>query len=1521
MKRIILTLAVVLMGAAGWAAGMVVPLSEVIVVAPDDYFGADRMGSVVHWGGGAANDLTNALAKVLGRTVPLFPESCAPKGTCPVLYLGDVAAAREADVADASLRNLDYRIVVCNGNVFIWSRTGTGASYGVTDFLERFCGYRFLTTSGDDPYEVRPDASVPPCDLTGRSAIYRHTIGAGRGPGAAKRPKTQKLWPGDRSGFSRRVRLSLREEDIEGSEQISEQTGVKCHSSYSYLPPKKYWNDHPEYYCMDESGKRFCQPDARYSNGQICYSNPDVRRICLESLLAFIERDRKKHPDNPPLVYDMTQQDAMNFLCLCPECKKIIAKYNRTPGGHAEGGDAGLQLEFINDLARKAAAKYPGVQIRTFAYVSTEVPPAGGIRPEDNVIIWMCDLYTRCNHMLPLSHPFNAPRRKLIEDWAAISKRLEIWDYMLYNVDYSRGRLFPEVSVDAIASDAKFFRDLGLPRLYMETEYADQPFWELNVHVMDRFYRDPDYDLGKAIDEYCTVYGKGAGKMREAIDLLRETILANPPREWQARILSWRNVGFYERVRKPIAEAYALETDRVKRARIAKVLACIDDELAHLRNGTPEGRAQAKRDRENWFAFKLEDALAEFDDEAARETARAGFEKQVAEQKALDELRFRDMPSVTEGKAVDDLFCIDWRRSHAFSKFGKVEDDPRSETGKTIYLAEGESSAIPLECGVSDTGTWKRFDFKVDCSAQPEDGAYRWYRAGEATLRRGAFFWFPKSWKCRFELGHCFVNCDGADQDINRVSVWVSVARREGRLAVDRVVLRRITDEDPGEVAVPAADVPQAWRLPRIPQFGGRDFLPVFRAYKWPEHPETCPERMSIFEDCVVKHYQSAKGFPGGGGLLGLNDYMRHPKYRNAWVRPVPEEYRRKTPYTIDDFGTDYRDQVNPRRPFMLALHKESRPCYFLRDDGYPLADRASWKSFLDAWPGFVGFSTLGEFDSDTLYYGYYADPKTTQAEDPAVRDFFLKKFPPAEKGWNVSAWAQTCFRNERDLHFGEERLWAMNSGVCGLQPAVAALGADNGFFYEATSQSHASWQIAGAFTRGAARQFSKPFGWYSANWYQGYDRAGKCHKGENRWSDFHSYKSANTGVHLGSSRSLIDRQNAYGYLIGACMLQIENWPMVFATEKDGVFVPSDEAHDFETLYRMSKRLDRGVPYTPMAILVPIDEPTWTVGWCGELKDKFTQTAFVHTLVPLNCDSRWAVINKVGEQGCLYNAPYGETFDMLVPDGPAAKRPFAETLSAYKVAFLCGTAFDAARFDREALERFVENGGTLYVAADQIAAGLVPADFAGAKPSAAASHTASGLVTDGGSWQFSLNEPYACAALEMTTARPYLTTADGCVVAVVRDFGKGRIVTVAADSMLPEKYRQGNRANLEKDYEHEFCEISSGRQRFSILAAFFARVRDTTMPVSVLGDCQWGVNRTAKGWLVWVFNNKGVVKWSYEPESFDATKTTAVRIAPTGSVRFSAVRDARTGEVRSIAADGSVSVVLAPGRWTALELN
>lgn len=762
--------------------------SRAVVVVPDVFLEPRTAHSAAHWGGAAAEDLTNALALVTGGHVALLREGDALPENAPVIYVGDVRAAHEAGVADDTLRNLDFRVKTEGSRTFLWSKTATGAAYAVADFLSRQCGYHMLTFSGDDPYAENPLLRIAPCDYRERAAIYRHETYYGAIP-AETHPKAARHWR-DYSGFARRMRTRFREADIEGSLRVSRQTRA-CHSTFCYLPPEKYWKDHPEYYSMDKSGMRRCIPGGSVNCGQICYSNPDVRRICTESLLRFIGNDRKANPSDYPCVYDFTQQDGTGYLCLCPECKKVIAKYNRVEGGHREGGDMGLQLEFVNAVAKEVGARYPDVKIRIFAYVSTEAVPAG-IVPAENVLVWLCDLYTLSDHMLPLTHPLNAERRKVIEDWAKAAPELELWDYMIDTRYVSRGRAIPEVNVDAISSDARFFRDCGIQRVFMENDFIEQPFYELNAYATGRCYWNPDCDIEALLDEYCLVYGKGARKMREAIDMLRAEIAARPPAsasEWFERHLPWRNVKFYETFRRPVQAAYDLADRPVERARIAGVLAAVDDELSHLRGATTAAdRELLRRDRENALRHRIEALTGEMEDGPARAKLSRKLEEEFVRRREIDELVFDQMP---QGVSSNDCsaVCFDIRSISGSRIEKRTVADPAAWRGQAVEL-EDKVKPSSVDCGFYDRMTKDACNFSFSMPTGERDGRYRWYRVGRGRIGRDSIFRFG-GWANHVSLHRCYLNADGAAEDPNVLDCWVSAAYAGGRIRVDRIVLKR----------------------------------------------------------------------------------------------------------------------------------------------------------------------------------------------------------------------------------------------------------------------------------------------------------------------------------------------------------------------------------------------------------------------------------------------------------------------------------------------------------------------------------------------------------------------------------------------------------------------------------------------------------------------------------------------------------------------------------------------------------
>ena len=740
-------------------------------------------------------DFTNMMAKVTGRIPAVYAEGNEPPALGPAVYLGRTKAAADAGCSPDGLRRGDWRLLCSPGRVFVFAVSGMGLDYAAADFAERFCGYHYLTPEGDDPFDFNPGLEIPVADVTVRPSICNARVYTAVGGKWNRWMARRRLLASDE--IEGRHRESYEVRDVDGRTR-------NCHSSFCYLPPEKFFKDHPEYYSMI-GGRRQYRPV-----GQLCMSNPEVRRLCLEKLLSFIAEDRRKCPSNYPLVYDFTQQDNMNLMCECPECSKATARYTRGPiEGHGEnynGGDAGLQLEFINWIADEVAKRYPDVLIRTFAYVSTEHPPRPGtIKPSPNVMIWWCDLYGNSEHLRPItSGPFNFRQAELLKEWLGIAKHVQVWDYMLYGGSYTGD--FPEFAPDAIKADAKFFADNGLDDLFMETErkgVMPQPFYELNCYLLSRLYTNPDEDVDRLLRTYCRVYGKGAGKMLEALGFLRAIEIANPaatPQEWHQRVLPWRTRENWEKFRTLVKSAYDAEGPGLARARMARVMSSVSRELVRVYGQIPSAAAELDAAKRDYLAYGREYA----ESAVMSDQERKKMLKELQTEYELFNLKFKDVPAEVADVPESEIRCADHHRFSG-SPNGKRIDDPDSETGRAMVWKLGkpdlEHKGFPVSCGVYDFSTKKSCGFKITAEMAGSDEKYHWVRLGKGWVGPQGMFWIPGDWHMSFRFGDWYILRDGLAVDPNWYDVYLSVkftgpAYRPGSknpngIWIDRLLLRR----------------------------------------------------------------------------------------------------------------------------------------------------------------------------------------------------------------------------------------------------------------------------------------------------------------------------------------------------------------------------------------------------------------------------------------------------------------------------------------------------------------------------------------------------------------------------------------------------------------------------------------------------------------------------------------------------------------------------------------------------------
>ncbi len=118
-----------------------------------------------------------------------------------------------------------------------------------------------------------------------------------------------------------------------------------AHTLPWFLPEDEYFEEHPEYFGMDEHGER-------RRGRQLCDSNPEVAKIVADSIM----KELAENPDANYRCVHISRRDGGN-PCLCPECQAINDR---------EGTPAATLFLLMNRVAEIIAPHYPDLKLITF---------------------------------------------------------------------------------------------------------------------------------------------------------------------------------------------------------------------------------------------------------------------------------------------------------------------------------------------------------------------------------------------------------------------------------------------------------------------------------------------------------------------------------------------------------------------------------------------------------------------------------------------------------------------------------------------------------------------------------------------------------------------------------------------------------------------------------------------------------------------------------------------------------------------------------------------------------------------------------------------------------------------------------------------------------------------------------------------------------------------------------------------------------------------------------------------------
>lgn len=428
----------------------------------------------------AASELQTWLKEVGGVTLPIVGLDGGEEGKRLVVGYNPIVKDLVPMAQPQSPSDDSFTWCSKGGDLLFWGGSERGTLYSVYDFLEEELGIRWYSE----------DATVvPEKKKWSFSKLYNQET-----PALLVRDNCM-LAPRTNAVYSARLRNNFTR--LPGKEPGTTLPGTAegywgVHAMAYHLPADKYFKEHPEYFSL-YNGKR--------SADQLCLSNPDVLKICIESM-------RKVMRENPDfMIYSMEQLDNLHpCQCECPGCQALINKY---------GGDSGIMVWFLNQVADALKDEFPDKYVGTFAYRYTRHAPTG-IVPRDNVVIRLCSI--ECC----LLHDFegcgmNQPFMKDLQDWSAIAKNLYIWDYA---TDFSYYCL-PVANIKLLQPKIKTFCDHNAMGMLEQGDYQTKTceLKELRAYLVSKLLWNPDEDVEALIKDFTDGYYGPAGRyIREYIE-------------------------------------------------------------------------------------------------------------------------------------------------------------------------------------------------------------------------------------------------------------------------------------------------------------------------------------------------------------------------------------------------------------------------------------------------------------------------------------------------------------------------------------------------------------------------------------------------------------------------------------------------------------------------------------------------------------------------------------------------------------------------------------------------------------------------------------------------------------------------------------------------------------------------------------------------------------------------------------------------------------------------------------------
>ena len=273
-----------------------------------------------------------------------------------------------------------------------------------------------------------------------------------------------------------------------------------------FLPSRKYFKEHPEWYAYQRK-------DGSRVPLWVCLSN--------EGMWTQILKEIDEHIASRPGCREVSvARGDTGAFCECEKCTELVHQYPDPDGSEVYTVQDVL---FSNRIGRHFAKKYPQVRFNMLPY-GQRFPKNENLKFEPNVGGCSAELWR--NHGLPADcNERSDYSLGQVCRLSAPGTHTYVWDYLANFRDW----ISPFPNFRIFAQTARYYKRIGVRGVTCQHQYAIAgDMSELKLWLYGKLLWNPDQDVDQLIDTYCNAaYGRGARFVKEYLDILEHARLRN----------------------------------------------------------------------------------------------------------------------------------------------------------------------------------------------------------------------------------------------------------------------------------------------------------------------------------------------------------------------------------------------------------------------------------------------------------------------------------------------------------------------------------------------------------------------------------------------------------------------------------------------------------------------------------------------------------------------------------------------------------------------------------------------------------------------------------------------------------------------------------------------------------------------------------------------------------------------------------------------------------------------------------